>query len=286
MSKTKSLRYQVKGRLVKKLAIGVSRHAEKAKTENRTSQLIHSWNTYNTYIKQCVLFAQWVKSNYGIKDVSEMEPYIRLYIEHRIGRDLSAWTIKLDKSAISKLYGYDAGALDIQTPVRRRADIKRSRGDVKGFSEEKHSGLVDFCKATGVRVHELRALKRKDVFLESGVLYVHVEKGKGGKMRDIPVRKELEYAVINALHKSSDIQDKLFESCDIPRTLPCHKYRAMYAKAQYQRIARDTDTIPRSDRYVCKADKAGIVYDKAAMKQVSQMLGHNRIDVIAQSYLY
>jgi hypothetical protein len=37
--------------------------------------------------------------------------------------------------------------------------------------------------------------------------------------------------------------------------------------------------------YRCRKDKYGIVYDRKAMLIVSKALGHERIDVIAQSYL-
>ena len=35
-----------------------------------------------------------------------------------------------------------------------------------------------------------------------------------------------------------------------------------------------------------RKDRAGEVLDKLAMEITSKMLGHNRINVIAQSYLY
>ena len=35
-----------------------------------------------------------------------------------------------------------------------------------------------------------------------------------------------------------------------------------------------------------RKDRAGETYDKRAMAIVTKNLGHNRIDVIAQSYLY
>lgn len=63
-------------------------------------------------------------------------------------------------------------------------------------------------------------------------------------------------------------------------------YRADYASAWYKRLARPAAFIPPADRYVCRRDRAGVVYDKAAMLQVSRMLGHNRISVIAGHYLH
>ena len=40
------------------------------------------------------------------------------------------------------------------------------------------------------------------------------------------------------------------------------------------------------ERYIMRKERAGEVYDKQAMEIVSKNLGHNRISVIAQSYLY
>lgn len=45
-----------------------------------------------------------------------------------------------------------------------------------------------------------------------------------------------------------------------------------YASAWYKRLARPAAFIPPVDRYVCRRDRAGVVYDKAAMLQVSRML--------------
>ena len=56
--------------------------------------------------------------------------------------------------------------------------------------------------------------------------------------------------------------------------------------AWYKRLARPVAFLERSERYVCRCDRAGVVYDKAAMKQVSRFLGHNRIEVIAGHYLH
>ena len=63
-------------------------------------------------------------------------------------------------------------------------------------------------------------------------------------------------------------------------------YRATYANRLYNQLKRDIADIPTQERYVMRKERAGEVYDKQAMLQVSRALGHNRISVIAQSYLY
>ncbi len=45
------IKYQVQGELVKKLAIGESRHKAKQATDDGKSNKIHSWSTYNNYVK-------------------------------------------------------------------------------------------------------------------------------------------------------------------------------------------------------------------------------------------
>ncbi len=65
-----------------------------------------------------------------------------------------------------------------------------------------------------------------------------------------------------------------------------HGYRAVYASKLYKRYARPIESLERAEKYICRKDKAGIVYDRRAMKIVSKQLGHERISVIANSYLH
>ena len=65
-----------------------------------------------------------------------------------------------------------------------------------------------------------------------------------------------------------------------------HYYRAVYAQRLYDEYKRKEKDIPPKERYIMRKERAGEVYDKQAMEIVSKNLGHNRISVIAQSYLY
>jgi hypothetical protein len=107
-------------------------------------------------------------------------------------------------------------------------------------------------------------------------------KGKGGKIRDVPVLPDYEATVVRCCVAagSGKVWPHVSSHADI------HSYRADYASAWYKRLARPAAFIPPVDRYVCRRDRAGVVYDKAAMLQVSRMLGHNRISVIAGHYLH
>lgn len=60
-------------------------------------------------------------------------------------------------------------------------------------------------------------------------------------------------------------------------------YLADVEKTIFEVFEKD---IPARERYIMRKERAGEVYDKLAMEIVSKNLGHNRISVIAQSYLY
>lgn len=281
MSKRRSIQYQVKGNLSKKLAIGKKRH--KYKNKRGRSPYIHSWSTYNSYVKHCIAFGHWVRSHFGIGRIEDMECFVEQYLRWRSEQGLSAWTIALDAAALAKLYDKHIDDFDVRLPRRHRADIKRSRGAVKDFDDCKHRDAVDFCKAAGLRRHELEALKKSDISPDGKTIFVR--RGKGGKPRTVPVIKGRSDAVVKAAERCQKDDDIVFTRSDLPARMPIHKYRAEYAKAQYKLLARAVEDIPRRERYICRRDKAGVIYDKKAMAEVSKMLGHNRIDVIAYSYL-
>lgn len=178
---------------------------------------------------------------------------------------------------------------EYRLPKRRRADVKRSRYPVKSdshFCTANHRELVTFCRAVGPRNHkELEHIRGSDLIRnEDGSYAVLINKGKGGKMRQAPVigSQDQIATVISLMHAAND--DLVF--ANIPDAADIHSYRAEYACAVYQKYARPIDELPREDRYVCRGDLLGVVYDKRAMMAVSKALGHSRLDVIAQSYLW
>ena len=63
----------------------------------------------------------------------------------------------------------------------------------------------------------------------------------------------------------------------------------MYARhiesIPYDKVNKGTGKKFQSEVYVCRKDEAGKKLDKAAMHIASKALGHNRLDVIANSYL-
>lgn len=276
-----SLLHQVKIALDEKLAIGESKFEDKK--IGATADKIYSWNTYKTYLKHNIYFIQWAKENHQIKSLDEGKKYVNEWLEMREKQGLSAYTVKLETSALMKLYSISSEDI-YKSKARYRANINRSRGEKvrdKHFSEENHKDLVRFCRATGLRRAELQQLRGNDLVEINGELFIAVIRGsKGGRHRNIPLT--FDKAFIEGLMRSKG-EDKVFEK--IPNGADIHSYRAEYATRLYKALARDVNSLPKSEKYHCRKDLKGICYDKKAMLEVSQALGHDRISVIAGHYI-
>lgn len=145
-----SLRQQVYDELQKKNGFGRSKHEDKK--AGISSRYIYSFNSMKTYLKHSFYFVEWCKNqdyikgelNHKPRTLAKCKPYIEDFLRDEEQRGLSAYTIKMQKSALSKLYGADL--THIKTRATSRADIKRSRGEAKRdchFSEEKNAAFVN-----------------------------------------------------------------------------------------------------------------------------------------------
>lgn len=290
-----SLVKQISDALDEKKAFGESKH--QAKAAGTAGDHIYSLNTLHTYKQHCNHFATWCRNNPAIttelghkaRSLDEIRPFAGQWISARIEQGLSPYTIKLEAAAICKLYGRSAKDLGLPpTPERKRQNIRRSRGDAerdKHFSETKNARLVAFCRNSGLRRREIQEIRYGDVIHDDGHrIEIFVRNGKGGKKRLVPILnpEEVLAAVPDLL--SGDPDARIFEK--IPSAADIHSYRAEYASALYNRLARPIDKLRRREIYYCRGDLKGIRYDKAAMLETSRALGHNRLNVIAEHYLW
>lgn len=301
-TKTHSMKGQVKYALKYQLRIGESKYAAQQKAKAVKEQLsnddnakkdmiytpgIYSWSTYNSYVKHGTAFAIWTKETYGCKTLVESKLHIIDYIQYRIDKGLSAHTIKLDVSAICKLYKMHSKDLILKTPLRKRKNITRSRKN--NLEDHKvhyrnNKKIIDFNRGVGLRRHEISKALVKDIYEKNGSLFIHVV-GKGGKPRETMINPDFEEHVKICL-KGLRPNDRIFKNDEIKNKIDFHSYRAEYACLMYKKFARDLKNIPEKERYICRSDQVGKVYDKVAMLKVSKNLGHERINVIASNYLY
>lgn len=282
--KKKKLRKWLRDQLNNKWRMGYGR--PKYKGVHNETPYIHSENTYNTYLAQCNHFADWCYEN-GIKYADEAFDKVKDYGEHLKAEGKSAWTIYTAMSGIAKAYGVSTTDFGFTAPKRERKNVKRSRGMVemdKHFSVKNNKALVVVANCTGLRRHELAALHGNQLAFDNGKLYLFHIRGKGGKVRNVDV--------IGSKAEIKLIKDMMMRAGDglvfnhIHSAFDEHHCRSLYACRAYKSRVRDINTLDSKDKYICRKDKAGIIYDRQAMKYASRQLGHERIDVIANSYLH
>jgi len=232
---------------------------------------IYSVVTFKTYRKEIINFLEWTRKELRCKTPEESKKHFNQYLQAKIDKGNSAWSIQTTRSALRKFYRDINLANEIKLPIRRKNEIKRSRGEKamdKKFSPQRNRDLIDFCKATGLRRHELKALKVMDVYYNGDRLQVDVHQGKGGKPRAVPVLKEFQSRVAEII-SNKDLDSQIFHR--IPVRADIHSYRREYAASYYKELSgQDFDP----------SDK-----DKDAMQLVSNALGHNRLDVVTRNYL-
>lgn len=261
-------------------AYGTSKHQDKK--DGCTRDKIYSYSTFKNYKDKCMDFVDMVRHEHKCKSLSEARQYVGEFLQSKIDKGYSAWTIKLYASALGKLYQVPANSF-IELPERTRKDIVRSRNIAvrdKHFSETKNATLVEFCKNTGLRRSELESLKSNALFEINGQYYIRVESGKGGKSRDVMVLDNNPVVIEKMLTtpKGERVWGKVHSACDV------HGYRSDYANALYRKYARPTSELSRSEIYYTRKD-VHLALDRQALHIVSQNLGHERLCVCAYSYI-
>ena len=281
----KSLTRQVQEALQAKLHPGDSRHIDKHSPAGTESKL-YSFSTFRTYLNIGVKFTQFCKENYGCKTLEQCKTHLTDYIAHRESY-CSAYTTKLDVSALNKIYGTNIRS----SKSRSRTAVTRSRGAKemdKHFSASRNAELVNFLRASGLRRAEASVARGSDLCNcpNSPVglgIYVRPSGAKGGRPRVAPLYCSQQTAQQIQDRCAAVGNHRLFDH--IHTKLDVHSLRADYALNVYQQNARDLSTLFRGEKYYCRNDMHGLVLDRNAMRITSNALGHNRIQV-ATHYLH
>lgn len=297
--KVTNLRKEIKKTLKSKEKFGESKHS--AKQNDTMQDGIYSRNTAKMYNRECQKFADYVIEQRGNAklSVAESRDYAAEYLQNGIENGESPYTLQMQRSALAKLYGC-TGSDICDLPARHRAEITRSRNhtivsDRTGkiiknpsvraghFSEKNNAEIVAFCRSTGLRRSELESLTGDQLEVtEDGDAYIHLKgyQCKGGRPRVVPVIGDISNAITLCQNAG---RNKVFPR--VPQAMDVHSYRSEYAVAIYNQYARPLDELERKEKYYCRAELKGTVYDRAAMLMASKALGHNRISIIAEHYL-
>ena len=278
---------------------GESKH--EAKINGTAKDGIYSHSTANTYSRECLKFADYVKTNSPQGRYTPLEASKSLAREYiaRENANKSPYTVKLERSALAKLFGVEGTELGA-VRNRSRENITRSRNrtiisektgkEIKNtstrsgrFSEKNHPDEVAFARGTGMRRAEMGKVHGDQLFKRADGSYcfkIIDNQAKGGRFREIPIRGNVER--IKELCEEAG-HGKVFSN--VPNHMDVHHYRYEYATNLYREFARERNDIPKAERYCCRKELKGTWYDKSAMKIVSEALGHSRINVIAEHYL-
>lgn len=260
---------------------GNSKHY--AKLYGSLHYVIFSYETFSQYVREIKDLCDHCYRLHGCRTVADCRAYAAEWLQSMIDRGLSAWTVYKRRSAAAKLFGC-RGPDICPVPKERRADIKRSRAPKSEKTlrwEERNQDLVAFFRGSGLRRHELLALRKGDLVYRDGHWFVYVRRGKGGRSRYALYIGDV--AVAQQLFLNADEYGRVFPK--ISSCAPIHSYRRDYAQAFYEMVARDVTKLDKSETYRCRKDKLGVVYDREAMLTVSLALGHERISVVAGHYL-
>jgi integrase len=261
---------------------------------------IYSYSTYHAYMEHSLAFAEWARSKHGAKSLAEAREHVPEYLRHDIEAGKSAWTVRLEAAALAKLYGCSSTDFGVELPKRHREDISRSREERphdRKFSEERNIDLADFCRGTGLRRREVADVSAGDIRTYEGVVWVHVENGKGGREREVRVVGEYAPRVLE-LKKEAEGLERMFDH--IPGRADIHAWRREYASARYAEIENDPEQMEAArkawerwkddhaytgpDTYTRRGED-GKVFDRAVLLGISRDMGHNRVDVVARYYL-
>ena len=242
----------------------------------------------------CANAACWARSAHGCKTLEDARKYSGEYLQLRMAENKSAWTVRLDAAALAKLYQVSTFELGAVLPSRNRADVHQHREhkEIGHYSYARNQDITDWGQGTGMRICEmLKTDPHQVIIAEDGRMWIKDCRGKGGRIRDIPVDPAYADRVWEIAQRAiREGRSRVFTH--VNKYTPEHMFRAEYAQRYYDRIARPVCELDRertfvtvkgrvrSELYVCRRDRVGTRYDARAMEEVSLALGHSRLDVM------
>lgn len=301
--------------LKNKIAFGESKHLDKigqGLNFGESTYKIYSYSTYDTYLKECLQYSNWLAAEKGLKktdDINKTAEYVKEYLQSRLDSGVSVYTAKMERAALGMLYGKK---IDFEMPVRDSKNITRSRRSVEGdkhYSDTgKYKDIFILGRGTGGRRSDLEKLTTDSFVEKDGHFYVQFKKSKGGRDRLTYVREEYKQEILDIIQKTKETgRTKLLEK--IPQKIDVHGLRREYCQGLYSEIKdnrklRDDilKNYPKRHEYKTQKDKDGNsytqeikrnyyrdkngnVYDRDDIYVCSQCLGHNRLDVSITNYL-
>ncbi len=145
----------------------------------------------------------------------------------------------------------------------RRHQTGRPNGD----EDWKHKSS---CRANCAPQQGFPRIRSNDVYRDSrSNVVTHAKRKRGKKERYVIALNDVPLLLAN----HAKMQGSKFIFSQVPKSLPVHEWRAVYARELYDRLMRPIDAIPPKERYYCRGKWAGTIYDRRALQVVAYMLG-------------
>lgn len=291
MGKRGSITYQIQRRLCDKLEPGTSKHEDKMSglygRGQSDPEKIYSHQTLEDYMRISNRFARWAQEQHGkVRDLDDLRPYASEWLRERQEANKAASTLKQDRAALAKLFGCAGREIIEDLPLRERQDFTKNRTEAwRGhYSKENHPEITMLAEGAGTRRHEMQRLTPDQVVRrDDGRVWIEDVRGKGGKIRDIPVRWDYGDKIMALADEArAEGRDRLLSDTRIPDRAPIHDDRGReYAVAIYLEHARPIEELTRKEIYFGRKELRGCRWDKAALQEVTKALGHGRLNVVA-----
>lgn len=299
---SKNIKIELNRRIDGLLRIGEKKVKNDKSNPNR-AEGIHSVRTADTYRAVANSFGDFLKSQ-GVKTIADIErQHIQAYMESRA--DLSAYTHSRDLSAINKLLDTRYTLRDFGFQDRKYSAITNNRGLSRYDTSEanRNREQLSFVRATGIRRQSIATVTPSQAVrnADGQVIGFHVIE-KGGRERNCVVLEQDRQRItelVNQKIAEQGANTPMFKAVD--RNANPHYARREYAQALYADLkqaheqGRDyydglRDSFIRQeafDKAISRYDKTEIRggFDRDTLAEVSQNMGHNRIDVILYHYL-
>lgn len=282
----KNIKMQLNTALNEKLAIGTSRH--QAKQENGgKSDKIHSIATADNYRKSINHFGDWLRDNkpevWATKDLTSIDKSVaNEYLKSLENRGLRSTSISRDLAAINKVLNLDLNKKDADIAGRSIYDIMKSRNDTNSRLTEtmkaNNKDQMTIALSCGCRRSSITKMTKDDFIIDKNTglpTGVHLTE-KGGKHRVAPILQEYQQAVGEIL-ASKPSGCPVFDAYS--SRIDNHSLRSEYAEKRYAEIEEMYKLMGKD----LNEDYRG--YDTNILREVSENLGHNRLDVIEEHYV-
>jgi len=260
-----------------------------------------SFKTKERYYEAMKRFCRFVSERFNLQKLANIsDKHMIAYVEDMQERELAASTIKTELAAIRFWHDKIPEAryklpsnetLDLEKRTFGGVDRAWTQGEFNRMialcwkvEREDYAALFTLARYVGLRIHECfridtaiaeRAVENSEITI----------KGKGGKIRTVPISKSVEIE-LKAMLEITDRGHKLFVSDNTKTHLAIKQLQQFIIehKEQVQEPNSDRPLTFHGLRHFCAAEwyltLKELGYDDYwARKQVSQWLGHERDDV-------